>query len=121
MVDEHRLADVSGFVERARSAGAEVLAGGGRPAGLAHGHFYAATVVRARPEHEIAREEVFGPVLTVVEADHFEDALAIDPEAESLHAPLAAAYHNTLRLFELEGSFAWHASAAAVGLPDRMR
>ena len=32
-------------------------------------------------------------------------------------APLAVAYHNTLRLFELEGSYAWHASAKAMSLP----
>jgi 4-amino-4-deoxy-L-arabinose transferase-like glycosyltransferase len=31
-------------------------------------------------------------------------------------SPIAVAFHNTLRLFELEGSFAWHASAAAIGL-----
>ncbi|MFL5514834.1 MAG: glycosyltransferase family 39 protein [Gemmatimonadales bacterium] len=34
-------------------------------------------------------------------------------------APLDAAFHNTLRMFELEGSYAWHASAKAIGLhPD---
>jgi 4-amino-4-deoxy-L-arabinose transferase-like glycosyltransferase len=32
-------------------------------------------------------------------------------------APLAVAYHNTLRLLELEGSYAWHASAKAMSLP----
>jgi 4-amino-4-deoxy-L-arabinose transferase-like glycosyltransferase len=31
-------------------------------------------------------------------------------------APLEVAYHNTLRLFELEGTFAWRASAAAISL-----
>src|SRR5204863_1756938 len=31
-------------------------------------------------------------------------------------APLAAAFHNSLRMFELEGSYAWHASALAIGL-----
>jgi 4-amino-4-deoxy-L-arabinose transferase-like glycosyltransferase len=31
-------------------------------------------------------------------------------------APLAAGLHNTLRMFELEGSYAWHASASAQGL-----
>jgi aldehyde dehydrogenase (NAD+) len=77
VVDEHRWADVSGFVDRARRAGAEVLAGGERPANMTSGHFYAPTVVRASPEHEIAREEVFGPVLSVVEADDFDGALAI--------------------------------------------
>jgi 4-amino-4-deoxy-L-arabinose transferase-like glycosyltransferase len=33
-------------------------------------------------------------------------------------APLAVIYHNTLRLLELEGSFAWRASAAAIDLPE---
>jgi 4-amino-4-deoxy-L-arabinose transferase-like glycosyltransferase len=32
-------------------------------------------------------------------------------------APLQVAYHNTMRLFELEGSYAWHASAEAQSLP----
>jgi aldehyde dehydrogenase (NAD+) len=77
VVDENRWADVDGFVDRARRAGAEVLTGGGRPTSLADGHFYLPTVVRARPDQEIAREEVFGPVLSVVEADDFESALAI--------------------------------------------
>ncbi len=31
-------------------------------------------------------------------------------------APLSAGFHNTLRMFELEGSYAWHASARAMGL-----
>jgi 4-amino-4-deoxy-L-arabinose transferase-like glycosyltransferase len=34
-------------------------------------------------------------------------------------APLSVAFHNTLRMFELEGSFAWHASANAMGLTTR--
>jgi 4-amino-4-deoxy-L-arabinose transferase-like glycosyltransferase len=32
-------------------------------------------------------------------------------------APLSAGFHNTLRLFELEGAYAWHASASAISLP----
>jgi hypothetical protein len=31
-------------------------------------------------------------------------------------APLEAGFHNALRMFELEGSYAWHASAEAIGL-----
>ena len=45
-------------------------------------------------------------------------------ESQALHyisahpfSPFAVAFHNTLRMFELEGSFAWQASAAAVSLP----
>ena len=44
-------------------------------------------------------------------------------ERQALHyignhpfAPLAAGYHNTVRLFELEGSYAWRASARAMGI-----
>ena len=32
-------------------------------------------------------------------------------------SPLMVAYDDTRRLFELEGTFAWHASAAAISLP----
>ena len=32
-------------------------------------------------------------------------------------SPLDVGFHNTLRMFELEGSFAWHASYAAISLP----
>ncbi len=35
-------------------------------------------------------------------------------------APLEVAYRNTRRLFELEGSYAWHASASAISLPVSM-
>jgi 4-amino-4-deoxy-L-arabinose transferase-like glycosyltransferase len=31
-------------------------------------------------------------------------------------APLQVAFHNTLRMFELEGTFAWHASTAALDI-----
>ncbi|MEO6858195.1 MAG: hypothetical protein ABI323_06365, partial [Solirubrobacteraceae bacterium] len=31
-------------------------------------------------------------------------------------SPLAVAFHNSLRMLELEGSYAWHASAYAMGL-----
>jgi 4-amino-4-deoxy-L-arabinose transferase-like glycosyltransferase len=45
-------------------------------------------------------------------------------ESQALHyisahpfSPFAVAFHNTLRMFELEGSFAWQASASAISLP----
>jgi hypothetical protein len=46
-------------------------------------------------------------------------------QAQALHyigshplAPVAVAYHNTLRLLELEGAVAWHRSAAAMDIPE---
>jgi 4-amino-4-deoxy-L-arabinose transferase-like glycosyltransferase len=43
---------------------------------------------------------------------------ALDYVSDHPLAPLAVAYHNTVRMFELEGAFAWKASASAVSLPD---
>jgi 4-amino-4-deoxy-L-arabinose transferase-like glycosyltransferase len=37
--------------------------------------------------------------------------------AQHPFSPAAVAFHNTLRLFELEGSYAWKASAKAMSLP----
>jgi 4-amino-4-deoxy-L-arabinose transferase-like glycosyltransferase len=52
-----------------------------------------------------------------------EVALSEKLQSQALHyiaahplSPLEVAYHNTLRMFELEGSYAWHASAYAQGL-----
>lgn len=55
-----------------------------------------------------------------------EVALGSKLESQALHyigahpgAPLQVAYHNTLRMFEFEGTYAWHASAYAIGLHVR--
>jgi acyl-CoA reductase-like NAD-dependent aldehyde dehydrogenase len=57
---------VSGFVERARADGARVVAGG-RPDPGHGGLFYQPTILTdVRPEMEVAREEIFGPVLSVL-------------------------------------------------------
>ena len=78
LVDEARLRDVQGFVERARGEGAKVVVGGSEPADLRDGYFYLPTLVAdVRPEHEIAREEVFGPVLSFIEVGDIEEALTV--------------------------------------------
>ncbi len=78
LVDEARLRDVQGFVERARGAGAKVVVGGSEPAELRDGYFYLPTLVAdVRPDHEIAREEVFGPVLSFIEVGDIEEALTV--------------------------------------------
>ncbi|HEY5872008.1 MAG TPA: aldehyde dehydrogenase family protein, partial [Gaiellaceae bacterium] len=65
---------VHGFVERAGD-GAEVLAGGSLPDGP--GAFYPPTVVAATNETEIAQEEVFGPVVTMIPFEDEKDAIRI--------------------------------------------
>ena len=65
---------VHGFVERAGD-GTEVLAGGALPDGP--GAFYPPTVVAATNEAEIAQEEVFGPVVTLIPFEDEKDAIRI--------------------------------------------
>src|SRR5438132_591940 len=64
LVSEEQLTRVSGFVDRARKSGAEVLTGGARI--KKPGSWYEPTVVvPAGPDAEIVTREVFGPVVTV--------------------------------------------------------
>ncbi len=55
----------------------------------------------------------------------FEDELqsrALDYIGAHPTSPIQAVWHNTLRMLELEGTYAWHASALAIGLrPDVAR
>jgi len=67
---------VMGFIERARRDGAEILAGGNRIG--ERGYFVQPTICAVpRNDMEIAREEVFGPVLSVMPFDTAEEALAL--------------------------------------------
>jgi aldehyde dehydrogenase (NAD+) len=69
---------VEGFVTRATAAGAVVAFGGAVPPGLDRGYFYLPTVVtQVVPGMEIAREEVFGPVVSVVRFTEEREALEI--------------------------------------------
>ena len=68
------------MVGRAVSAGSELAAGGGCPDELAAtgGFFFAPTILdRVAPDAAIARDEVFGPVLAVLEFDTEEEAVAL--------------------------------------------
>lgn len=58
---------VMSYIEAGKTAGAKVLTGGGRPAGLDDGFFVAPTIFAdVTPDMSIWREEIFGPVLSVM-------------------------------------------------------
>ncbi|MFO1039562.1 MAG: aldehyde dehydrogenase family protein [Geminicoccaceae bacterium] len=77
VVSDEQHAKVMGYIEGAKDASRLVL-GGRRPAGLEKGWFVAPTIFdRVPAESRIAREEVFGPVLTVTSFRNEEQALAI--------------------------------------------
>jgi len=66
------------FVERAAADGAEVAVGGARPDGLDKGYFLTPTVLLGvTPDMEIAQEEVFGPVLSVLRWSDYDEMLRI--------------------------------------------
>ncbi len=79
LVTAGQAARVAGFVDRARAAGARVVAGGHAPGGdLAAGAYYRPTlVVDAAQDSEIVRDEVFGPVLVVLPFDTDDEGLAM--------------------------------------------
>lgn len=70
---------VQGLIKVGIEEGAELVAGGlGKPEGLETGYFVKPTVFAgANNQMMIAREEIFGPVLTMIPFETEEDAIAI--------------------------------------------
>lgn len=78
LVAKRQLDRVCGLLEKGRSEGARVVTGGGRPAHLEKGWFVEPTLfVDADNSMTIAREEIFGPVGTVIAYDEVEEAIGI--------------------------------------------
>jgi alpha-ketoglutaric semialdehyde dehydrogenase len=84
---------IAGMVTAAVDEGATVACGG-EPLDVAGcgGAFFAPTVLTGvRPEHRVAREEVFGPVLAVLEVADLDDALGV---VNSVEYGLSAAIYT---------------------------
>jgi aldehyde dehydrogenase (NAD+) len=84
---------ISAMVEAAVREGASVACGGSVvDVDGCEGTFVAPTVlVGVRPEHRIAREEVFGPVLAVIEVADLDDAIEV---VNSVEYGLSAAIYT---------------------------
>jgi betaine-aldehyde dehydrogenase len=79
MVSKPQYDRVMNFIDSAHQDGAKVLVGGGRPtgAGFDRGHWIEPTVFTNVPAGaRIAREEIFGPVLSVFEWDDEDQVIA---------------------------------------------
>jgi acyl-CoA reductase-like NAD-dependent aldehyde dehydrogenase len=79
-VDQAQMETVLRYIEIGRKESGEPKCGGRRltDGPLAKGYFVEPTIFADVPEsHTIAREEIFGPVLTVMRAKDFEDAMRI--------------------------------------------
>jgi acyl-CoA reductase-like NAD-dependent aldehyde dehydrogenase len=87
LASSRRRADVEGRVRAGVSDGARVAAGGRRPASPVRGYFYEPTVLTdVTPQMPIAREEICGPVATVIRYSGEAEAVAFANDGFGLAA-----------------------------------
>jgi acyl-CoA reductase-like NAD-dependent aldehyde dehydrogenase len=83
VIRPERRAAIEDYIASGRDEGAELACGGGRPAGLERGWFVEPTIFgNVRSEMRIAREEIFGPVVSVLPFDDEEHAIRIANDSD---------------------------------------
>jgi aldehyde dehydrogenase (NAD+) len=83
LVAERQRTRVEGYLEAGKKEGARAVVGGGRPADLSRGWFIEPTLFAdVDNTMTIAREEIFGPVLSVIPYEDETDAVRIANESD---------------------------------------
>jgi len=80
VINQKQLDRIHGYVEIGKQEGANLLCGGERLMGgdFDKGTFYAPTIFTdVRPSMRIFKEEIFGPVVGIIEIGSFEEAIAV--------------------------------------------
>lgn len=117
-VDKGQMDTVLGYIEKGRAECGAPLCGGNRLTGGAydHGWFVEPTVFApVDPGAVIAREEIFGPVLAIIKAKDFNDAMRLANDTEfGLSASLQTT--NVSRVFEYV--YGMEAGLLTVNLPS---
>ena len=75
LISEPQFEKVSDYIETGKNEGERVL--GDDPGDPVNGYFVPPTVFEVEPEARVAQEEIFGPVLSVIPARDFDEALRI--------------------------------------------
>jgi 1-pyrroline-5-carboxylate dehydrogenase len=76
VINEKAFKSINGYIEKGKSEGGRVLSGGGSDG--EQGFFIEPTVIAdVKPGATIEQEEIFGPVLAVIKAENYDDALNI--------------------------------------------
>ena len=76
VINEKAFKSINGYIERGKQEGGRVITGGGSDG--EQGFFIEPTVIAdVKPGSTIEQEEIFGPVLAVIKADDYDDALRI--------------------------------------------
>lgn len=84
-VDESQFKTVLGYIDIGKEDGATLVCGGTRANnhGLDKGYFVNPAIFdHVTPDMRIAREEIFGPVLSVLRVKNFEDAMRVANDCE---------------------------------------
>jgi 1-pyrroline-5-carboxylate dehydrogenase len=82
VVSEKQMQKVLGYIEIGKKEG-RLIAGGGPAKEAGDGYFIRPTVIAdVDPKARISQEEIFGPVLAVIRARNFDDALDIANNTE---------------------------------------
>jgi aldehyde dehydrogenase (NAD+) len=78
LIDEGAVENMMRGLERIREQGGEVIYGGQRAAAIEsrHGSFVEPTLVKARHDMAILKEEIFAPILYLIEFDKLHDTIA---------------------------------------------
>jgi len=100
VVSQKALERVLGYVEKGLKEGAELIldSRGVQVEGYPNGYFIGPTIFdKVKPDMVIAREEIFGPVLGIIPAADFEEALSIIKDIP---------YGNAASLFTTSGKWA---------------
>jgi malonate-semialdehyde dehydrogenase (acetylating)/methylmalonate-semialdehyde dehydrogenase len=105
---------INRYINEAEAAGAKILVDGRNTvvAGAENGFYVGPTVIDfVTPDMNIAKEEVFGPVLAIIRAKDLDEALQIENSSN---------YGNAASVFTQSGNYARyvmeHASAGMIGV-----
>jgi betaine-aldehyde dehydrogenase len=83
LISEKQRERVEGYIAKGKEEGARVVLGGGRPAGLDKGWYVEPTIFAdVDNSMTIAREEIFGPVLSVIPYDSEDEAIKIANDSD---------------------------------------
>src|SRR6267378_1268053 len=76
VINDKAFQTINGYIEKGKAEGGRLLAGGGSDG--EQGFFIEPTVIAdVKPGATIEQEEIFGPVLAVIKAENYDDALRI--------------------------------------------
>jgi alpha-ketoglutaric semialdehyde dehydrogenase len=117
-VDQGQMETVLRYIEIGRKECGEPLCGGSRltEGALAKGYFVEPTVFAGvTPQQTIAREEIFGPVLAIMRAKDFEDAMSI---ANAIPFGLSSSIQTTNLSRAFEYIYRAEAGLLTVNLPS---